>query len=148
MKNCYLSKRQVIFPNDFFSLETLEINADHESTELYENLNPVLSDGHRANIISKLLDKNVPREVADVITQLVVSVPHDSGNKGYTDEQIEAAIVSRHYQNEIELDVVRRDLDSLSEELFPDSAPAEPAPAPAEPAPAPAEPAPGTPSPA
>lgn len=148
MKNCYLSKRQVIFANDFVSDEPVVVTADQESTELYEKLNPVLSDGHRVNIISKLLDKNIPREVADVITQLVVNIPHDSGNKGYTDEQIEAAIVSRHYQNEIELDVVRRDLDSLSKELFSD-APADSAPADSAPAdPAPADPASGTPSPA
>ena len=113
---------------------------DKEATELFEKLNPVLSNGHRDNIITRLLDRNVPREVADVITQLVVNVPHDSGNKGYTDEQIRATIVSRHYQNEIELQQVRDYLDAVAAELFPDE------PVPAEPAPT--EPTPGTPSPA
>lgn len=111
---------------------------------MFENLNPVLSNGHRANLITRLVDKNVPREVADVINQLVTSVPHDSTTNRYTDEQIQAAIVSRHYQNEIELDIVRNALDEISKELFPDE-PAPIEPKPNEPAP-PADPAPSDPT--
>ena len=139
MKNCFINRKLVDVINDFSPAMSMVVTVDREATELFEKLNPVLSNGHRDNIITRLLDKNVPREVADVITQLVVSVPHDGSNKGYTDDQIRATIVSRHYQNEIELQQVRDYLDSVASELFPDEpAPQEPAPqesAPQEPAP-------------
>lgn len=145
MKNCFISKKLVDVINDYSPAVSMIETIDKEATELFEKLNPVLSNGHRDNIITRLLDRNVPREVADVITQLVVNVPHDSGNKGYTDDEIRATIVSRHYQNEIELQQVRDYLDAVAAELFPDEpAPAEPAPA----EPAPTEPTPGSPSPA
>lgn len=148
MKNCFINRNLVDVINDFSPAISIVETIDKEATELFEKLNPVLSNGHRDNIITRLLDKNVPREVADVISQLVVNVPHDSGNKGYTDDEIRATIVSRHYQNEIELQQVRDYLDAVAAELFPDepapAAPTEPAPT----APAPVEPAPGTPSPA
>lgn len=141
MKNCYINRELVGVINDFTPVVSTIVTVDKEATELFEKLNPVLSNGHRDNIITRLLDKNVPREIADVITQLVTSVPHDSGNKGYTDDQIRATIVSRHYQNEIELQQVRDYLDAVAEELFPDEpAPQEPAPQ----EPAPQEPAPTT----
>lgn len=124
MKNNYLSNRQVNFANSLVPEQPIVTTLDIEATDLFENLNPVLSNGHRANLITRLVDKNVPREVADVISQLVSNVPHDSKTNHYTDEQIQAAIVSRHYQNEIELDIVRNALDDISKELFPD----EPAP--------------------
>ena len=145
MKNCFINRKLVDVINDYSPVVNIIETIDKEATELFEKLNPVLSNGHRDNIITRLLDRNVPREVADVITQLVVNVPHDSGNKGYTDDEIRATIVSRHYQNEIELQQVRDYLDAVAAELFPDE------PVPTEPAsaePAPAEPAPGTPSPA
>ena len=140
MKNCYINRELVGVINDFTPVVSTIVTVDKEATELFEKLNPVLSNGHRDNIITRLLDKNVPREIADVITQLVTSVPHDSSNKGYTDDQIRATIVSRHYQNEIELEQVRKYLDTVAEELFPDE------PAPDEPAPN--EPAPDKPAPA
>ena len=140
MKNCFINRKLVDVINDYSPNVSIIETIDKEATELFEKLNPVLSNGHRDNIITRLMDKNVPREVADVITQLVVNVPHDSGNKGYTDDEIRATIVSRHYQNEIELQQVRDYLDAVAAELFPDE------PVPAEPAPA--EPAPGSPSPA
>lgn len=145
MKNCYISKVRIADAMAFSPVYSEVVTVDKEATELFEKLNPVLSNGHRDNIISRLVDKNVPREVADVITQLVTNVPHDKSNKGYTDEQIQATIVSRHYQSEIELEQVRNALNDIAAEFFPDeSAPAEPAPT----APAPAESASGTPSPA
>lgn len=143
MKNCYISKARIADAMAFSPVYSEVVTVDKEATELFEKLNPVLSNGHRDNIISRLVDKNVPREVADVITQLVTNVPHDKSNKGYTDEQIQATIVSRHYQSEIELEQVRNALNDIAAEFFPDeSAPAEPAPT------APAESASGTPSPA
>lgn len=144
MKNCFISQKLVDVINGYSPAISIVETIDKEATELFEKLNPVLSNGHRDNIITRLLDKHVPREVADVITQLVVNVPHDSGNKGYTDDEIRATIVSRHYQNEIELQQVRDYLDAVAAELFPDEpAPTEPAPG----EPAPTDPAPGTPSP-
>ena len=144
MKNNFLSNRQVNYANSVVPEQLVVTTLDKEATELFENLNPVLSNGHRANLITRLVDKNVPREVADVISQLVSSVPHDSQTNTYTDEQIEAAIVSRHYQNEIELDIVRNALDEVSKELFPDeSVPV--VPKPVEPNP-PADPAPSDPT--
>lgn len=141
MKNCYINRNLVDVINDFSPAISMVVTVDREATELFEKLNPVFSNGHRDNIITRLLDKNVPREVADVITQLVTTVPHDAGNKGYADEQIRASIVSRHYQNEIELQQVREYLDEVASELFPDeSAPQETAPQ----EPAPQEPAPTT----
>ena len=134
MKNCYINRGLVDVINGYVPAVSMIVTVDREATELFEKLNPVLSNGHRDNIITRLLDKNVPREVADVITQLVTTVPHDSSNKGYTDEQIRATIVSRHYQNEIELQQVREYLDAAAAELFPDE-PAPDEPAPNEPAP-------------
>ena len=134
MKNCYLTARRILEANSFQPFAREIVTVDKEATELFEKLNPVLSNGHRDNIITRLLDKNVPREVADVITQLVTTVPHDKSNKGYTDEQIQATIVSRHYQSEIELDQVRHALDDIASDLFPDE-PAPQEPAPQEPAP-------------
>lgn len=129
MKNNYLSNRQVNYANSIVPEQPVVTTLDTEATEMFENLNPVLLNGHRANLITRLVDKNVPREVADVISQLVSNVPHDSQTNHYTDEQIQAAIVSRHYQNEIELDIVRNALDDISKELFPDEpAPTEPKP--------------------
>ena len=129
MKNCFISQRLVDVINDYSPAISIVETVDKEATELFEKLNPVLTNGHRDNIITRLLDKNVPREVADVITQLVVNVPHDSVNKGYTDDEIRATIVSRHYQNEIELQQVRDYLDAVAVELFPDEpVPTEPAP--------------------
>ena len=129
MKNNFLSNRQVNYANSVVLEQPVVTTLDTEATETFENLNPVLSNGHRANLITRLVDKNVPREVADVISQLVSNVPHDSQTNHYTDEQIQAAIVSRHYQNEIELDIVRNALDEVSKELFPDEpAPTEPKP--------------------
>ena len=147
MKNNYLSNRQVNYANSVVPEQPVVTTLDTEATEMFENLNPVLSNGHRANLITRLVDKNVPREVADVISQLVCSVPHDSQTNTYTDEQIQAAIVSRHYQNEIELDIVRNALDEISKELFPDEpAPTDPKPVqPTPPAP-PADPAPSDPT--
>lgn len=144
MKNNYLSNRQVNFANSLVPEQPIVTTLDIEATDLFENLNPVLSNGHRANLITRLVDKNVPREVADVINQLVTSVPHDSTTNRYTDEQIQAAIVSRHYQNEIELDIVRNALDEVSKELFPDE-PAPVVPNSSEPTP-PADPAPADPT--
>ena len=144
MKNNYLSYRQVNYANSLVPEQPIVTTLDTEATDLFENLNPVLSNGHRANLITRLVDKNVPREVADVINQLVTSVPHDSTTNRYTDEQIQAAIVSRHYQNEIELDIVRNALDEVSKELFPDE-PAPVVPMPSEPTP-PADPAPADPT--
>lgn len=144
MKNNYLSNRQVNFANSLVPEQPIVTTLDLEATALFENLNPVLSNGHRANLITRLVDKNVPREVADVINQLVTSVPHDSTTNRYTDEQIQAAIVSRHYQNEIELDIVRNALDEVSKELFPDE-PAPVVPKPSEPT-SPADSAPADPT--
>lgn len=144
MKNNYLSNRQVNFANSLVPVQPIVTTLDTEATDLFENLNPVLLNGHRANLITRLVDKNVPREVADVVNQLVTSVPHDSTTNRYTDEQIQAAIVSRHYQNEIELDIVRNALDEVSKELFPDE-PAPVVPKPSEPTP-PADPAPSDPT--
>ena len=144
MKNNYLSNRQVNYANSVVPEQPVVTTLDTEATEMFENLNPVLSNGHRANLITRLVDKNVPREVADVISQLVSNVPHDSQTNSYTDEQIQAAIVSRHYQNEIELDIVRNALDEISKELFPDE-PAPTVPKPVEPTP-PADPAPSDPT--
>ena len=144
MKNNYLSNRQVNYANSLVPVQPIVTTLDTEATDLFENLNPVLSNGHRANLITRLVDKNVPREVADVINQLVTSVPHDSTTNRYTDEQIQAAIVSRHYQNEIELDIVRNALDEVSKELFPDE-PAPVVPKSSEPTP-PADPAPADPT--
>ena len=144
MKNNYLSNRQVNSANSLVTEQPVVATLDTESTEMFENLNPVLSNGHRANLITRLFDKNVPREVADVISQLVSNVPHDSTTNSYTDEQIQAAIVSRHYQNEIELDIVRNALDEISKELFPDE-PAPTDPKPVVPTP-PADPAPSDPT--
>lgn len=124
MKNCFINRNLVDVINDYSPAVSIVETIDKEATELFEKLNPVLNNGHRDNIITRLLDKNVPREVADVITQLVVNVPHDNGNKGYSDDEIRATIVSRHYQNEIELQQVRDYLDAVAAELFPD----EPAP--------------------
>ena len=145
MKNCYMSIRRVLEAIAYVPNTPTIVTIDKEATELFEKLNPVLSNGHRDNIITRLMDRNVPREVADVITQLVTNVPHDKSNKGYTDEQIQATIVSRHYQSEIELEQVRNALNDIAAEFFPDvPAPAEPAPA----DPASTAPASGTPSPA
>ena len=129
MKNNYLSNRQMYFANNVVPEQPVITTLDVESTELFESLNPILSNGHRSNLITRLVDKNIPREVGEVISQLITSVPHDSTTNRYTDEQIQAAIVSRHYQNEIELDIVRNALDDISKELFPDEpAPTEPKP--------------------
>lgn len=141
MKNCFFSRSVADAISVFSPMVSTVVTIDKEATELFEKLNPVLSNGHRDNIITRLMDKNIPREVSEVITQLVTNVPHDSGNKGYTDEQIEASIVSRHYQNEIEVKQVRDYLESVAAELYPDEpAPQEPAPQ----EPAPQEPAPTT----
>ena len=129
MKNCYFNSVVVDDANSFVPKSSNVVTVDVESTELFEKLNPVLSNGHRVNIITRLVDKNVPREVADVISQLVSIVPHDSSNKGWTDEQIKQTIVSRGYENEIELDVVRKELDAVLGDMFPDEiAPTEAAP--------------------
>lgn len=144
MKNNYLSNRQVNYANSLVTDQPVVTTLDTEASEMFENLNPVLSNGHRANLITRLVDKNVPREVADVISQLVSNVPHDSQTNHYTDEQIQVAIVSRHYQNEIELDIVRNALDEVSKELFPD-VPAPTEPKPSEPTP-PVDPAPSDPT--
>ena len=120
MKNCYLSKERLELVSSFSREVPRFISVDKDSAELFEKLNPVLSDGHRVNIITRLIDKNVPREIADVISQLVVSVPADKSNKGYTDEQISASIVSRHMQNEVEIDMVRNYLDAVGEVFYPD----------------------------
>ena len=147
MKNNYLSNRQVNYANSVVPEQPVVTTLDTEATEMCENLNPVLSNGHRANLITRLVDKNIPREVSDVISQLITSVPHDSTNNRYSDEQIQAAIVSRHYQNEIELDIVRNALDEVSKELFPDEpAPINPKPSePTSPA-SPVDPAPSDPT--
>ena len=123
MKNCYFNRVAVYDANAFVPTSSNVVTVDIESTELFERLNPVLSNGHRANIITRLVDKNVPREVADVISRLVSNVPHDSLNKGWTDEQIKQTIVSRGYENEIELDIVRKELDAVLVDMFPDAAP-------------------------
>lgn len=129
MKNCYLRRSQIESANMFSPLQGQIFTVDAESTEMFEKLNPVLSNGHRVNVITQLVNKNVPREVADVIAQLVVNIPHDNKNKGYTDEQIKQMIVSRHYQNEIELEEVRKSLDAVLGDMFPDElAPQEPTP--------------------
>lgn len=122
MKNCYFNRVAVDNSNAFVPMSSNVVTVDVESTELFEKLNPVLSNGHRANIITRLVDKNVPREVADVISQLVSTVPHDSSNKGFTDEQIKQMIVSRGYENEIELDIVRKELEDVIGDMFPDAA--------------------------
>ena len=123
MKNCFISRSVVDDANSFAPPSESIVVVDIESTELFEKLNPVLSDGHRANLLTRLIDKNVPREVADVISQLVVNVPHDSTNRGWTDEQIKNTIVSRHFENEIELEQVRRELDEVIGDMFPDAVP-------------------------
>ena len=128
MKNCYISRASVDVANSFVSSFGNIVVVDVESTELFEKLNPVLFDGHRANLITRLIDKNVPREVADVISQLVTNVSHDSTNRGWTDEQIKKTIVSRGFENEIELEQVRRELDDVLGTMFPDPAPTDPAP--------------------
>lgn len=129
MKNNFLSNRQLSYANSVVPDQLIVQTLDVEATELFENLNPVLSNGHRSNLITRLIDKNIPREVSEVISQLVTSVPHDSSVKNYTDEQIQAVIVSRNYQNEIELDIVRNALEEVVKDLFPDEpTPNEPTP--------------------
>ena len=120
MKNNYLSNRQLNYANSVVPDQPIVQTLDVEATDLFENLNPVLSNGHRSNLITRLIDKNIPREVSEVISQLVTSVPHDSSVKNYTDEQIQSVIVSRNYQNEIELDIVRNALEEVAKDLFPD----------------------------
>lgn len=120
MKNNYLSNRQLNYANSVVPDQPIVQTLDVEATDLFENLNPVLSNGHRSNLITRLIDKNIPRDVSEVISQLVTSVPHDSSVKNYTDEQIQSVIVSRNYQNEIELDIVRNALEEVAKVLFPD----------------------------
>ncbi|WP_314125735.1 hypothetical protein [Segatella maculosa] len=124
-----MKRWQVENANAFSPAQEQVVTVDQEATQLFEKLNPVLSNGHRVNVITQLVNKSVPREVADVIAQLVVNIPHDNKNKGYTDEQIRQMIVSRHYQNEIELEEVRKSLDAVLGDMFPDEpAPQEPTP--------------------
>lgn len=149
MKNCFISHRAVSCANDYCPDFSAIPTIDRESAELFCKLNPILSNGHRANLITRLVDKNVPREVAEIINQLVVNVPHDSRNRGFSDEQINAAITSRDFQNEIELDLVKSYLDSVSNDLFKDSDPVSPDNTPISPLPvdnslSPSEPAPSS----
>ena len=144
MKNVYLSQSVVDAAKSFKRCPPEVLGVDMRSVELFEKMNPVLSDGHRCNIITRLLDPTVPDEVRSVLSQFVQKGGNVQDINNVSDEELVNTLPSRYMQSEPQLDDVRAELVQYAEFVgVGNPAPADPAdPAPADPAPAaPANPA-------
>lgn len=115
------------------------VGYDKSSAEAYEKLNPVLSNGHRVNPITVILDPNVPKEVSQSLLQFIQKQPAGTNYHDMTDDELMLALPSRYMQSQPQLDGVRDALISLASYYgVGDPAPSDPAPS----DPAPSDPAP------
>jgi len=142
MKNCYIPKELLKEVQNFETPEpTFEfVSCDPSSAEAYEKLNPVLTDGHRMNPITAIVDKSAPNEVLMQLQQFIGRIPQDKRIQDLTDDELIELLPPRSMQQLPELDVVRQELVRISEligvgveEPAPQEPPKEPEPAPTPP---------------
>ena len=142
MKNVYKSPYPVetsciVSPSVPSSIQI--VGYDKASAEAYEKLNPILSNGHRTNPITVILDPSVPKEVSQALIQFVQKQPAGTNYHDMTDDELMASLPSRYMQSQPQLDGVRDALVSLAAyHGIGDPAPTDPAPtdpAPTDPAP-------------
>lgn len=117
MKNCYIPKELLKEVQNFEAPEpTFKfVSCDSTSAEAYEKLNPVLSDGHRMNPITAIVDKSAPNEVLMQLQQFIGRIPQDKRIQDLTDDELIELLPPRSMQQLPELDVVRQELVRISE---------------------------------
>ena len=115
MKNVYLPQSVIDAARDFKRMAPEVLGVDMRSVELFEKMNPVLSDGHRCNIITRLMDPTVPDEVRSVLSQFVQKGGNIQNINDVSDEELVNTLPSRYMQSEPQLDDVRAELIQYAE---------------------------------
>jgi len=83
------------------------VGFDKVAAEQFEKLNPVLSNGHRLNPITVILDNSVPKEVSQVLVQFIQKQPKGTDFGNLSDDELLSVLPSRYAQSQPELDLVR-----------------------------------------
>lgn len=89
------------------SFASTVVGFDRVAAEQFEKLNPVLSNGHRLNPITVILDNSVPKEVSQVLVQFIQKQPKGTDFGNLSDEELLNVLPSRYAQSQPELDLVR-----------------------------------------
>lgn len=95
------------FCSPSIALASAIIGFDKAAAEQFEKLNPVLSNGHRLNPITVILDNSVPKEVSQVLVQFIQQQPKGTDFGNLSDEELLSVLPSRYAQSQPELDLVR-----------------------------------------
>lgn len=121
LKNTYISDEVFKMINSFTVEPDCEaskiLGFDKSAAELYEKLNPVLSNGHRCNPISVLRDPRIPQEVSVALLQFVQQQPPGTNFGEISDKELLSTLPSRYMQSPGQLDEVRRALVDIAESL-------------------------------
>lgn len=118
MKNCYISSERLKEIEAFEPGQGYEFySCDPQSAEQYEKLNPLLSNGHRLNPISAIVDKSAPNEVLLQLQQFLQRLPIDRSIHDLTDEELVASLPSRYVQQQPDMDALRKALIDVAEQL-------------------------------
>ncbi|MGP1452649.1 MAG: hypothetical protein ACTTJ9_04295 [Segatella oris] len=126
MKNCYIPEDYLKVVLNFKPGKGYEFfSCDPAVRQSYELLNPVLSNGHRLNPISAILDKSLPRELQAQLSQFIQRIPIDRSVSDLSDEELSALLPPRFLQQQPDLDVLRHHLSDLIKDfgIVPDPAP-------------------------
>nr|DAS24164.1 MAG TPA: hypothetical protein [Microviridae sp.] len=114
MKNCYIPACYLEKIETFQSGKDYEFfSCDPAVRQSYEMLNPVLSNGHRMNPISAIVDKSLPRELQAQLSQFIQRIPIDRSVSDLSDEELSALLPPRFLQQQPDLDVLRNHLSDL-----------------------------------
>lgn len=89
------------------SFASTVVGFDKVAAEQFEKLNPVLSNGHRLNPITVILDNSVPKEVSQVLVQFIQKQPRGIDFGNLSDDELLSVLPSRYAQSQPELDLVR-----------------------------------------
>lgn len=121
LKNTYISDEVFKMINSFTVEPDCEaskiLGFDKSAAELYEKLNPILSNGHRCNPISVLRDPHIPKEVSVALLQFVQQQPPGTNFGEMSDKELLSTLPSRYMQSPGQLDEVRRALVDIAESL-------------------------------
>lgn len=117
MKNVYISQDLIDAANkyDAASHAPVVLGYDEKSVRAFEQLNPVLSNGHRMNPITQIIDPSVPEEVKQVLMQFIQKRGSVPSSSDLTDEELLASLPSRYMQSQPQLDAVRDALVKYAE---------------------------------
>lgn len=112
MKNVFLPRKLVeqAAKYDATEMASGDLALDLSVTSSFEKMNPLLSNGHRLNIITQLMDPTVPEEVRAVLSQFAQKGVTPAQVSDMSDEELLNTLPSRYCQSQPQLHMLREQL--------------------------------------